>query len=77
VKLKEVDPFSGILAAPNDLLITGAPTTVMLAFDVLPVPPSVEVTCTLLFFTPAVAPWMAIEMTHDALVASVPAERLT
>jgi len=44
VKLSEVEPFSGIEAAPNALMITGAPTTVIEAFDVLPVPPSVEVT---------------------------------
>jgi hypothetical protein len=77
VKLSEVDPFSGMLAAPNVLLITGAPTTVMLALEVLPVPPSVEVTWTLLFFTPTVVPWMLMETAHDALMASVPAERLT
>jgi len=56
VKVSDVEPFSGTLAAPNALMITGAPTTVMLAFEVLPVPPSVEVICTLLFFTPAVVP---------------------
>src|SRR5262249_42406630 len=44
VKLSEVDPFSGIVAAPNALAIVGGATTVMEAFDVLPVPPSVEVT---------------------------------
>ena len=44
VKVSEVEPFSGMLAAPNALMITGGPTTVMLAFDVLPVPPSVDVT---------------------------------
>ena len=44
VKVKEVEPFSGTLAAPNALMITGGDTTVTLALDVLPVPPSVEVT---------------------------------
>jgi hypothetical protein len=77
VKLSEVEPFSGMLAAPNALLITGAPTTVMLAFDVLPVPPSVEVTVTLLFLTPAVVPWTLTDTVHDALVTRVPADRLT
>ena len=43
-----------MLAAPNALMMTGGATTVMEALEVLPVPPSVEVTCTLLFFTPAV-----------------------
>ena len=44
VKLSDVEPFSGMLAAPNALMITGGPTTVIDALDVLPVPPSVEVT---------------------------------
>ena len=44
VKLSEVEPFSGMLAAPKALMITGGPTTVMLALEVLPVPPSVDVT---------------------------------
>src|SRR5882724_4771524 len=44
VKLNEVEPFNGILAAPNALMITGGAVTVMLAFAVLPVPPSAEVT---------------------------------
>src|ERR1044071_4254353 len=56
VKLSEVEPFSGILAAPNALAIVGGPTTVTEAFDVLPVPPLVELTLPLLFFTPAVVP---------------------
>ena len=56
VKLKLVEPFSGMLAAPNALMITGGPTTVMLAFEVFPVPASAEVMLTLLFFTPPVIP---------------------
>jgi hypothetical protein len=56
VKVSEVEPFSGMLAAPNALAIVGGATTVIEALDVLPVPPSVEVTWTLLFFTPAVVP---------------------
>jgi len=56
VKLKLVEPFSGMLAAPNVLVRVGAATTVIEAFEVLPVPPSVEVTVTELFFTPAVVP---------------------
>src|SRR5262249_59867312 len=57
VKLKLVEPFNKIEAAPNALLITGGPTTVIEAFEALPVPPSVEVTWTLLLFTPAVVPF--------------------
>jgi hypothetical protein len=59
VKLKEVVPFRGMLAVPNVLLMVGAVTvaaTVMVAVDVLPVPPSVEVTVTLLFLMPELAP---------------------
>src|SRR5205814_10520694 len=77
VKVSEVEPFNGIEAAPNALMITGGATTVMLAFEVLPVPPSVEVTCTLLFFTPAVAPCTSTETVHEALAARVRADRLT
>jgi len=76
VKLKLVEPFSGMLAAPNALIMTGGPVTVIDAFDVLPVPASVEVTWTLLFFTPAVVPCTFTETVQLALAASVPAERL-
>ena len=44
VKVRLVEPFSGMLAAPNDLIMTGGATTVSEALDVLPVPPSVDVT---------------------------------
>src|SRR5260370_4198 len=44
------------MSAPNILLIVGGPTTVIEAFEVLPAPPSFEVTCTLLFFTPVEVP---------------------
>src|SRR6478736_6298987 len=76
VKLSEVEPFSGMLAAPKAFAIVGGPTTVIEALDVLPVPPSVEVTWTLLFFTPAVVPVTLTETVQLALAANVPAERL-
>jgi hypothetical protein len=76
VKVKLVEPFSGIEAAPNALIMTGGPVTVIEAFDVLPVPASVEVTWTLLFFTPAVVPCTFTETVQLALAARVPAERL-
>src|SRR5882672_8132455 len=76
VKVSDVEPFNGMLAAPNALMMTGGATTVIEALEVLPVPPSVEVTWTLLFFTPAVVPVTFTETVHDALEASVPAERL-
>lgn len=44
VKLSEVEPFSGMLAAPNALAIVGGATTVIDALEVLPAPPSVDVT---------------------------------
>src|SRR5689334_1461971 len=76
VKVSEVEPFSGIDAAPNALIMTGGPVTVIEAFDVLPVPASVDVTWTLLFFTPAVVPCTFTEIVQLALAANVPAERL-
>ncbi len=51
-----MEPFSGMLAAPNALVITGGALTVIEAFAVLLGPVSAEVTFTLLFFTPAVVP---------------------
>ncbi len=45
-----------MLAAPKALMIIGGATTVTEAFEVFPVPALVEVTWTLLFFTPAVVP---------------------
>ena len=44
VKVSEVVPFSGMLAAPKALVIVGGVATVKLAEAVLPVPPLVEVT---------------------------------
>jgi hypothetical protein len=77
VKERLVEPFSGMLAAPKVFAIVGAATTVTDAFDVLPVPPSVDVTCTLLFFTPAVVPCTSTETVQLALAARVPAESVT
>jgi hypothetical protein len=77
VKLSDVEPFSGMLAAPNALMITGAPTTVIEAFEVFPVPPSVEVTCTELFFTPAVVPCTSMEKAQEPLGAKAPVASVT
>jgi hypothetical protein len=76
VKLSEVVPLKGTEAAPNALMITGGATTVTVALEVLPVPPSVDVTWTLLFFTPAVVPVTFTVIVHEALTASVPAAKL-
>jgi len=48
-KVREVDPFSGILAAPNALVIVGGVATARFAVAVLPVPPFVEVTLPVVF----------------------------
>src|SRR5882672_186825 len=77
VKVKLVEPLNGMLAAPNALMITGGATTVTLALEVLPVPPSVDVTCTLLFFAPAVVPVTFTLKVHEVLVARVAPDRLT
>jgi hypothetical protein len=44
VKVSEVVPFSGRLAAPNAFVIVGGLATVRFAVPVFPVPPLVEVT---------------------------------
>src|SRR5512140_3150095 len=53
VKLREVDPFRGMLAAPKDFPIVGgavAAATVTLAEAVPPVPPSTDVTAPVTLF---------------------------
>jgi hypothetical protein len=77
VNVTVVVPFRGMLAAPKALLMVGGPTTVIEALEVFPVPPSVEVTWTLLFFAPAVVPWTFTDTVQLALAASVPPLRLT
>jgi len=76
VKVRLVEPFSGMLAAPKVLAMVGGATTVTEALEVLPVPPSVEVTCTLLFFTPAVVPCTLTTTVQLPLAAIVPPLRL-
>jgi hypothetical protein len=77
VKVTVVVPFSGMLAAPNPLLIVGGATTVTVALAVLLLPPSVELTCTELFLSPAVVPCTLTETAQEALAATVPPDRLT
>src|SRR5947207_6603758 len=80
VKLNVLVAFNAMLVGLNPLLMVGGATTVMLAFAAIPGPPSVEVTVTLLFFTPAVVPVTSTENVHvdpaagDAV--SVPPDRL-
>src|SRR5262249_58638560 len=58
VSVRLVLPFSGMLAAPNDLAIVGGATTVIIAVLLVPpVPPlAAETVPVVLFFTPAVVP---------------------
>src|SRR5215470_15749119 len=77
VKVTVVVPFSGMLLAPKALLIVAGATTVTVAFAVLLLPPSVELTCTELLLSPAIVPCTFTETAHEALVASVPPDRLT
>jgi hypothetical protein len=72
-----VVPFSGIDEAPNDFDNAGGATTVIDAVAVLPVPPSVELTLTLLFFTPAVVPVTLTENVQLSPPASVAPLKLT
>src|SRR5216683_2057211 len=78
VVIVTVDPVSvapvgeAAMLAPNILLIVGGPITVSDAFDVFPAPPSVELTCTLLFFTPAVVPFTSTLIVQLLLDARLP-----
>lgn len=72
----ESPPLSGMLVGEKEILIVGGAMTVTEALEVLPVPPSVEVTLTLLFFAPSVVPVTFTLKTHEPLAASVPPERL-
>src|SRR5262245_14521645 len=77
VKLRLVDPFSGIEPAPKNLIMTGGATTVMEALEVLPLPALPEVTWTLLFFTPPVVPWTSTETVQLVPGARLAPVRLT
>jgi len=77
VKLRLVEPFNGMLPVPNALLMRGGATTVIEALAVLPVPPSVELTVTLLVFAPAVVPVTFTDTMQLALDDTVPPDKLT
>src|SRR5260370_680052 len=49
VKVSEVEPFNGMLAAPKALVMVGGVTTTRFAVAVLPVPPLVEETLPVVF----------------------------
>ncbi len=76
VKLSEVEPFSGMEAAPKDLVMVGAAATVRFAEAVLPVPPLVEVTFPVVLVNwPEAAPVTVTLNTHWLLTAMVAPER--
>ena|SRR6266481_14120 len=56
LKDKVVEPFNGTDEAPNPFVMVGGTTTVIDVVPLIPAPPSIDVTETLLFLTPAVAP---------------------
>ena len=71
-------PLSGMVPAPNAFAIVGGMTTVMEAFEVrVPLHLHSNWTVALLFFVPAEVPVTLTETVQEALVANVPAERLT
>lgn len=59
------------------LAMVGAPTTVTEAVEVFPVPPFVELTDTLLFFTPTVVPVTFTDIVQDVFAVSVAPLKLT
>jgi hypothetical protein len=75
--VNDVPPFSAIVAAPNTFAIVGGPSTVTDAFEVFPAPAVVELTVTLLFFTPLAAPVTFTLNVQPALAANVAPARLT
>lgn len=77
LNVRVVLPPTGMVGAPKFLAMVGGPTTVIDAFEVFPVPPSVDVTCTLLFSTPAVVPCTLTETAQEVLDAKVPPDKLT
>jgi len=75
--VNDVPPFNGIVAAPNTFAIVGGAATVTDALEVFPAPAVVELTVTLLFFTPTVAPVTFTLNVQPALAANVAPARLT
>jgi len=71
-----VEPFSGMLEAPNAFEIVGGATTVMLAVPALPGPVSVELEAVELVLVPADVPVTFTPTLHDAPPARLPPLRL-
>src|SRR5262249_15817825 len=77
VRLRDVEPLSGRLRAPNVLLMTGGETTVSVAVAVLPAPAVASLAVTLLVFAPAVVPCTSTATLQVAPGGRVAPERLT
>jgi hypothetical protein len=72
LNVSEVVPFSGICAAPNNLVMDGGEATVKFAEAVFPVPPLVEVTLpVVLVYCPEAAPVTVTLNWHWLLTAIV------
>ncbi len=76
MKLSDVVAPSTIDDAPKDLLMVGGARTVSVAVEVLPVPPLVEVTVTLLLLIPEVIPVTFTSTLQFELAGTVPPDRL-
>jgi len=78
VKLKEVAPYSGIVAAPNVSVIPGGETTVSVALAVLPFPPLAEVTAAVvLVMLPPDVPFTFTLKVHEPFAPMLPPDKLT
>jgi len=77
VRVTVVTPPSGTLGPPKARLTDVGPTTVRVALTVLPAPALLDVTPTLLFLTPKVAPVTFTANVHCAPAARPAPERLT
>src|SRR5215471_2090134 len=78
VNVTVVVPFSGIVAAPNALLMVGGATTFRVAvLLVVPVPPSVELIApVVLLASPSTVPFTSTLTVHEVLWATLPPDRL-
>jgi len=78
VKVRDVEPFNGILAAPKALLNVGGATTVICAvLLVVPPPLSVaEIAPVVLLLEPTPVPWTSTEIVQDPLAAKTPEDKL-
>jgi hypothetical protein len=77
VKLKLVEPLSGIVVAPNALAIDGGPTTVSVSLAVFPGPLSFELTAPVMLVNwPAEVPVTFTTTVQELLTAMLPSVRL-